>query len=315
MACRRPPVSRPSWSGAGAARGADRRRHRRRPRHQTYRAVIDAARIDAIACWSVSRRPPRPPRRPSRGTAAPRSWAGDGQVAAPTPGRSTAAAATARPGLPRRPDRGSRRSGIARALHTELRATAALLRDGQISSSGRPGRDRVPRPRPRPPPRRRRADRPAPVAGCAPRAGAAAGPPPRLRRRPAGLRGPRPHRPHRPAGQAAPGPDTRACSPVFLPGEQGLACWAALRTHTDTVKNTGDPRTRDQIMADTLDDRLTGRPAGATCRPRPAPSAAPTWPAKGPAARPRRRRRSRRAPADATTATGHFEPSRAGPAP
>ena len=45
----------------------------------------------------------------------------------------------------------------------------------------------------------------------------------------------------------------------FLPVEQGVACWAALRAHTDTVKNTGDTRTRDQIMADTLVERLTGQ--------------------------------------------------------
>ena len=45
----------------------------------------------------------------------------------------------------------------------------------------------------------------------------------------------------------------------FLPVEQGVACWAALRAHTDTVKNTGDTRSRDQIMADTLVERLTGQ--------------------------------------------------------
>src|SRR6476646_357755 len=45
----------------------------------------------------------------------------------------------------------------------------------------------------------------------------------------------------------------------FLPVEQGVACLAALRAHTDGVKNTGDPRTRDQIMADTLVERVTGQ--------------------------------------------------------
>ena len=38
-----------------------------------------------------------------------------------------------------------------------------------------------------------------------------------------------------------------------------MACLAALRAHTDGVKNTGDPRTRDQIMADTLVERVTGQ--------------------------------------------------------
>ena len=38
---------------------------------------------------------------------------------------------------------------------------------------------------------------------------------------------------------------------------------AALRTHTDSVKNTGDQRSRDQIMADTLVERITGQAAAA----------------------------------------------------
>jgi hypothetical protein len=46
---------------------------------------------------------------------------------------------------------------------------------------------------------------------------------------------------------------------AYLPVEQGVACWAALRRHTDTLKNTGDPRARDQIMADTLTERVTGQ--------------------------------------------------------
>src|SRR5215203_2526069 len=49
----------------------------------------------------------------------------------------------------------------------------------------------------------------------------------------------------------------------YLPVEQGVACLAALRRHTDTVKADGDPRSRDQIMADTLVERLTGQDAAA----------------------------------------------------
>jgi len=45
----------------------------------------------------------------------------------------------------------------------------------------------------------------------------------------------------------------------YLPAEHGVACLKALRDHTDTVKAAGDPRCRDQIMADTLVERLTGR--------------------------------------------------------
>ena len=39
----------------------------------------------------------------------------------------------------------------------------------------------------------------------------------------------------------------------------GVACSKALREHTDTVKAGGDPRCRDQIMADTLVEPLTGQ--------------------------------------------------------
>ena len=48
---------------------------------------------------------------------------------------------------------------------------------------------------------------------------------------------------------------------ALLPVEQGVACYAALKQHTDTVKAGGDDRSRDQIMADTLVQRLTGQAA------------------------------------------------------
>jgi hypothetical protein len=56
-----------------------------------------------------------------------------------------------------------------------------------------------------------------------------------------------------------PAPDTMSVLSGFLPVEQGVACWAALRAYTDTVKGAGDSRTRDQIMADTLVERITGQ--------------------------------------------------------
>ena len=49
----------------------------------------------------------------------------------------------------------------------------------------------------------------------------------------------------------------------YLPVEQGVACLAALRRHTDTVRAQGDRRSRDQIMADTLVERVTGQAAAA----------------------------------------------------
>ena len=48
-----------------------------------------------------------------------------------------------------------------------------------------------------------------------------------------------------------PAPDTMAVLTGYLPVEQGIA-YAALRQHADTAVATGDGRTRDQIMADTL---------------------------------------------------------------
>jgi hypothetical protein len=47
----------------------------------------------------------------------------------------------------------------------------------------------------------------------------------------------------------------------YLPVEQGVACWAALRKQADTVTAAGDARSRDQIMADLLVQRLTGQAA------------------------------------------------------
>jgi hypothetical protein len=61
-----------------------------------------------------------------------------------------------------------------------------------------------------------------------------------------------------------PAPDTMGVLSGLVPLEQGVACLAALRAHTDTVLAAGDDeRTRDQIMADTLVERLTGQVAAA----------------------------------------------------
>jgi uncharacterized protein DUF222 len=56
-----------------------------------------------------------------------------------------------------------------------------------------------------------------------------------------------------------PAPDTMSVLSGLLPVEQGVACLAALRHHTDAVVAAGDTRTRDQIMADTLVERVTGQ--------------------------------------------------------
>jgi hypothetical protein len=56
-----------------------------------------------------------------------------------------------------------------------------------------------------------------------------------------------------------PAPDTMAWFDALLPVEDGVACLAALTRHTDTLKAQGDPRSRWQIMADAVTERLTGQ--------------------------------------------------------
>jgi uncharacterized protein DUF222 len=56
-----------------------------------------------------------------------------------------------------------------------------------------------------------------------------------------------------------PAPDTMSLLTGYLPAEQGIACLKALRQETDAVKATGDARCRDQIMADTLVERITAQ--------------------------------------------------------
>ncbi|GAW51345.1 MULTISPECIES: HNH endonuclease [unclassified Nocardioides] len=56
-----------------------------------------------------------------------------------------------------------------------------------------------------------------------------------------------------------PAPDTMAQLTALLPATQGVALWATLTAIADTRVAAGDPRTRGQIMADTLVERLTGQ--------------------------------------------------------
>ena len=56
-----------------------------------------------------------------------------------------------------------------------------------------------------------------------------------------------------------PAPDTMSCLTGFLPVAQGVACYAALKRQADSLRGQGDARSRGQIMADTLVERLTGQ--------------------------------------------------------
>ena len=122
-------------------------------------------------------------------------------------------------------------------------------------------------------------------------------------------------RKHRRVG-SRPAPDTMSVLSGYVPVEQGAACYAALRKHTDTQVAAGDERTRDQIMADTFVERLTGQaeagdvdvevqitiPLGALLDPTTTPTQ--TRPRPGPGGRPRCRRAVPPPPPRSTGSTG-----------
>lgn len=56
-----------------------------------------------------------------------------------------------------------------------------------------------------------------------------------------------------------PAPDTMTLLTALLPVAQGVAAYAALSQAADTARASGDPRSRGQIMADTLVTRTTGQ--------------------------------------------------------
>jgi hypothetical protein len=56
-----------------------------------------------------------------------------------------------------------------------------------------------------------------------------------------------------------PAPDTMAILSAVLPAVQGVAMYAALSQAADAARATGDPRSRSQVMADTLVTRTTGQ--------------------------------------------------------
>jgi hypothetical protein len=158
------------------------------------------------------------------------------------------------------PVEGSRRLNMARALWFDLPQTFQLLADGEIFElvaslvvSETRHLDR---------PSRRAVDGQIVAAGISqmgPRNAAACARRHAYRADPKGFveRG-RTERNHRRVG-LRPAPDTMAVLTGYLPAEQGVACLVALRRHTDTARAQGDQRTRDQIMADTLVERLTGQ--------------------------------------------------------
>ena len=56
-----------------------------------------------------------------------------------------------------------------------------------------------------------------------------------------------------------PAPDTMSLLTGLLPAKQGIAAYKALCEQADSLKAKGDPRSRGQIMSDTLVERVTGQ--------------------------------------------------------
>jgi hypothetical protein len=56
-----------------------------------------------------------------------------------------------------------------------------------------------------------------------------------------------------------PAPDTMALMSALTPAAQGVAMYAALTSEADRLRAAGDPRSRGQIMSDTLVERVTGQ--------------------------------------------------------
>ncbi|MFE5838663.1 HNH endonuclease [Arthrobacter sp. NPDC056493] len=61
-----------------------------------------------------------------------------------------------------------------------------------------------------------------------------------------------------------PAPDCMTYLTALLPAHQGVAVYAALTRHADTLHAAGDPRSLGQIKADTLVEWTTGTPGGIT---------------------------------------------------
>ncbi|GGU16438.1 HNH endonuclease [Nocardioides albus] len=65
-----------------------------------------------------------------------------------------------------------------------------------------------------------------------------------------------------------PAPDTMTWLGALLPVKDGVAVYAALDQAAKTAQAAGDGRTRGQVMADTLVDRVTGRAGAEGVKPR-----------------------------------------------
>ncbi|WP_081743464.1 HNH endonuclease signature motif containing protein [Arthrobacter sp. H20] len=163
------------------------------------------------------------------------------------------------------PARGSRLLGLARALVTEMPHTLAALHNGQLnewratllvketaclSSADRCAVDEE------------LAPDTGTFTGCGDKAITAAARTAAYRRDPRAVVNRAAHAASERYVSIRPAPDTMTYLTALLPVKDGVAAYAALTRHADTAHATGDTRSRGQLMADTLIERVTGTPGG-----------------------------------------------------
>ncbi len=163
------------------------------------------------------------------------------------------------------PSRGSRLLGLARALVTEMPHTLAALHTGQLnewratllvketaclSSADRAAVDEE-----------LSADT-GRFTGCGDKAIVAAVKAAAYRRDPRSVVNRAAHAVTERCVSIRPAPDTMAYLTALLPVKEAVATYTVLTRHADTLLGAGDPRSRGQVMADTLVERVTGVPGG-----------------------------------------------------
>jgi hypothetical protein len=191
------------------------------------------------------------------------------QAAAGVPADELGAGVGAEIALARResPTRGGRLLGLAKALVTEMPHTFAALQGGHLSewqatlivketaclsAEDRAAVDEE------------IAADTGTLAGCGDRAITAAVRTAAYRRDPRSFAKRASHAVAERTVSLRPAPDTMAYLTALVPVAQGVAAYTALTRHADTLKSSGDERSKGAIMADELIERATGTPAGYT---------------------------------------------------
>ncbi|MHA7154747.1 HNH endonuclease [Arthrobacter sp. TMN-50] len=165
------------------------------------------------------------------------------------------------------PSLGSRLLGLARALVTEMPHTLAALHNGQLnewratllvketaclSSADRTAVDEELHPET------------GTFTGCGDKTIIAAARAAAYRRDPRSVVNRAAHAANERYVSLRPAPDTMAYLTALLPVKNAVAAYAALTRHADTTRAGGDSRSKGQLMADTLVERITGVAGGIT---------------------------------------------------